>query len=429
MLASSEAKKALYQELSELFVETEIIDTHEHLPQEKARVSQAVTFTDLFRHYCQDDFIAAGMDEDDMGKMYDNKTCLEEKWLLFEPYYKLIKNGSYQRAGQIAMEKFYGMREITSLRDAEDVTKRMSDANKPGLYGKVLKDTCRIKKVMMFANEEYEGDLYGLVWNMEWFTEINSTEALYYSRKALNGVHSRFSDYLGALGSYVKRLKEERRVSGMKFALAYKRDLDFSPTTYQEAENVYNRIFTESAGRRPFPLGYNEIRPLQNYLVRELARLAGENDLCMVFHTGIQAGNKNICDNSKPERLWSLFGAYPKTRFVLLHAGLPWTREAVLLAKYFPNVYIDLAWVHIISPIIAVDTIKMYVDLAPMSKLLGFGGDYLVVEAVYGHLMMAKDNIATALAESAANGVMTKHDAHIWLTSMLAKNPSEIYRL
>jgi len=418
----------MYQDLVERFNQTKIIDTHEHLISEEERLAKNVSFTDLYWQYCLYDFQAAGMPKPDMLKMYNPATDLEEKWRLFKPWFELTKNGSYQRAGTISMEKIYGISELNTLEDAETVTEKMRAANKPGLYNHILKDICHLDKVMLFTNYRVDDPLYGSVWTVDAFTSFHSVEMLTHLEEPLGGMHYRFQDYLAALAAFVQKCKA-RGDSGFKLTAAYYRDLDFDLPTYSQAEAVFNRIILETSGRRGFTLGNNENRLLQNYLVNEFARLLAEADMCMVFHTGIQTGLGNEINNSQPDKLWSLFTRYPNTRFVLLHTGLPWTRETILLAKYFPNVYVDFAWTHLISPTIAKNSIREYIDMAPMNKLLGFGGDYFTVETVYGHLILARDVIASALHGAVMDGVMDAKSAYKWQDAMLYDNPKAVYKL
>jgi predicted TIM-barrel fold metal-dependent hydrolase len=176
-------------------------------------------------------------------------------------------------------------------------------------------------------------------------------------------------------------------------------------------------------------LGYNECRPLQDYLTHRIVEFAGHLGLPVVFHTGIQAGNGNKPDNCRPERLWNLIARYRSSTFILLHAGIPWTDEAGMLAKYFPNVYLDMAWMHIISPEQAQSALRTWVDLVPRNRILGFGGDYGVVEKVYGHIRMAKQNIARALSAKIEQGDISEADARDWCKSMLSDNPRSVYAL
>jgi predicted TIM-barrel fold metal-dependent hydrolase len=218
-------------------------------------------------------------------------------------------------------------------------------------------------------------------------------------------------------------------MKGIKFLSAYMRDLRFDPVDAGTAERVFNRIADESCGMRPSVLGYEETRPLQDHLVHRLVQVAGDLGLVVVFHTGIQAGNYNDLENARPTRLRGIVHRFPRVRFNLLHGGLPFIDEAGMLAKYFPNVTVDMAWMHAISPEISVRALRDWVDLVPRNKILGFGGDYQVVEKVYGHLVLARENIAGALAEKVAQGAMSSQDASAWARALLWENPRVLYGL
>jgi predicted TIM-barrel fold metal-dependent hydrolase len=116
-------------------------------------------------------------------------------------------------------------------------------------------------------------------------------------------------------------------------------------------------------------------------------------------------------------------------RFNLLHGGLPFVDEAGTLAKYFPNVTVDMAWMHVISPDISVRALCDWVDLVPRNKVMGFGGDYLVVEKVYGHLVLARENLARALAAKVEQGALRRQEASAWARALLWDNPRALYRL
>ena len=88
-----------------------------------------------------------------------------------------------------------------------------------------------------------------------------------------------------------------------------------------------------------------------------------------------------------------------------------------------------MAWMHAISPEISVRALRDWVDLVPRNKVLGFGGDYHVVEKVYGHLVLARENIAGALADKAEQGAITGKDAGAWARALLWENPRAVYAL
>ena len=423
-----EKKTAIYNELLAQAETMQIIDSHEHLSSEQERISAPVTFTDLFKHYTENDLYSLGLPKSDMDEMYSNETSLERKWEIFHPAYELIKNGNYARCARISMEKFYGYGDLTSLNDAIDVTEKMKANNTPGLYNRVLKDACHIEKCVNFSNDWNVHEIFEQVPFVDYLTEPVSMNLLQNISSQVGGVHAELDGYVQGLKLALQKLKDKGAV-GVKIVMAYNRDLRFELYDRSEAERLYRRLAIESLGWRPSVLGYQEMRPLQNYLVHKLCEFSGEVGLPVVFHTGIQAGNCNHLDNSRPEFLYELFLRYPKTQYILLHAGLPWINETILLTKYYPNVFFDLAWVHMISNEIAKTTIKNYVEMAPRNKIFGYGGDYNCVELVYGHLDLARKNIACALADKVLDGQMTTDEAFKWQEAMLYSNPKKGYGL
>lgn len=419
---------SIRRDLSRYIDAMSIVDTHEHLPAETDRVGSGVDFSTLFSHYCKLDLVSSGMSQRDLEAFVDPETDIEAKWRLFEPHYQLIKNGGYARSARESMERFYGLGDLTSYSDAQKVTERIRAANVPGLYRQVLQDACHIRTSINFNGHPVDGSTFAYVQPVCHLTEIGSRSDLDSIASQLGSDFISLDQYCDALLAYVERLRDEG-VRGVKLASAYQRTIEFCNPDSHAAETLFNRIYSESVGWRRCVLGFEESRPLQDYLVHRIAEFAGRAGLAVVFHTGIHANSSSRLADSKPDGLFDLVRRYSSTRFVLLHCGLPFMDEAGVLAKYLPNVYIDLAWVHIISPELAVRSIRSYVDMVPRNKVLGFGGDYHVVEKIYGHLMAAKRNISLALAAKVVEGAMTEAQAHEWIDSMLSRNPANVYGL
>ncbi len=381
----------------------------------------------FFSHYCQSDLLASGMPPREVAAFLSDKTALDEKWRLFEPYYPRIQDGSYCRAAHLAMKKFYGMSGLRSLADAEALTAKIRKANKPGLYRKVLKNACRIRVAMNYGSLSDDPQFFAPVLFVNHYAEVN--------KATIRNLEDELGVSCGSLSSYVAALRQQlqgwkaKGMKGMKFHFAYMRDLYFAPRTQAEAESLFNRALEEGYGWRSVSLGFEESRPLQDYLVHRLVEIAGELGVPVVFHTGLQAMRDHRPDDARPTRLWNLPHRYRGVDFVLLHSGCPWTEDAALLCKHYPNVYLDMGFVHLMSPEIATRALRAWVDLVPMHKIIGFGGDYCVVEKVYGHLMLARQNIAEALAAKMARDGMSWERAAAWVRAMLFDNPNRIFRL
>jgi len=421
-------REQIQQSLIEEMRAMDIIDTHEHLPGEAERVAQQVDFATLFSHYCKTDLVSAGMSEQDYLRFTSAGLSPTEKWELFSPYYPRIASGSYCRAAHLAMERFYGVSQLTGPADAEALSTKVREANRPGLYRRVLREACRITTSLNFADIHVDREFFTPVLFTTHYTEIATLTELDAVARETGAPITSLPRYLDGLAAHLAR-RQQDGLRGIKFHCAYMRPLRFEPVDAGTAERLFNRISDESRGRRLHVLGYEEARPLQDYLVHRLVEIAGDLDLTVVFHTGLQADNYNDPEHARPTPLWNLFRRYPRTRFNLLHGGLPFVEEAGLLAKYFPNVVLDMAWMHLMSPELSRRALRTWIDLVPRTKILGFGGDYCVVEKVYGHLVLAQENIAAVLGERIATGGMTRAEATVWIRALLWDNPREVYRI
>jgi predicted TIM-barrel fold metal-dependent hydrolase len=368
------------------------------------------------------------MSEADYTRLISPGPSPSEKWDLLAPYYDLIAAGGYSRAAHLSMERFYGMSRLTGAADAEALSESMQAANQPGLYRRVLKEACRIATAMNFSGMSVDREFFTPILFVTHYTEAASMAALSAVEAETGAPITSLGRYMDGLAAHLAR-QQQQGLRGIKFHTAYMRGLEFAPADQATAERLFNRIALESRGLRPSVLGYEEARPLQDYLVHRLVEIAGDLDLVAVFHTGLQAGNYNDLEHTRPGQLWNLFRRFPKVRFNLLHGGLPFVDEAGTLAKYFPNVTVDMAWMHVISPDISVRALCDWVDLVPRNKVMGFGGDYLVVEKVYGHLVLARENLARALAAKVEQGALRRQEASAWARALLWDNPRALYRL
>ena len=93
---------------------------------------------------------------------------------------------------------------------------------------------------------------------------------------------------------------------------------------------------------REYTPGFEELKPLQDYLMHLLLRELEELGKPIQFHTGLHEGVGNVLPNSRPTLPINLFRTYPKVKFILFHASYPYSVEAAVLAKDYPNVYLDL---------------------------------------------------------------------------------------
>jgi predicted TIM-barrel fold metal-dependent hydrolase len=166
--------------------------------------------------------------------------------------------------------------------------------------------------------------------------------------------------------------------------------------------------------------------PLRDYLTNYAITLAAKEDLVVAVHTGYWGDFREM----DPLHMIPLLQRHPETRFDIYHLGYPWVRPALMLGKNFPNVWTNFCWTHIISQRFARTALEEAMDLIPTNKILIFGGDYdKPVEKVYGHLVMARENIAAVLGKKLVQGLLTESEAEEILQQWFWDNPRDLYRL
>lgn len=393
----------------------EIIDCHEHLAEESARVGKPVDALTLFSHYTHNDLITAGMTREAYDRLLDYSVPVEERWRAVAPYWERIRFTGYGRAVTLAVRRFYGCEELSD--DTYQVIgERMRAANTPGLYRRVLREACRIRVALTQIGRvpDEDRDLLVPLLPAGNYGAVPTRERL--EERAGRG------DGVADLAAYGELLRADLRAAKAQGVVGLKIMSHPLPPAEPEAAVA---AFTRLREGRDF-----DPAPLQTYLEHEVFEAAAEEGLVVAVHCGLIWTNWGDFTATNPLHMVPTLAAHRRTRFDLYHAGLPWVRETGVIGKTFPNVWLNLCWCHIISPEMTKAALNEWLDLVPYTKILGFGGDYGVpVEKVYGHLRLAQEDLAAVLAGRVAGGSMTEHQAltvaHAWLWD----NPVELYSL
>ena len=133
--------------------------------------------------------------------------------------------------------------------------------------------------------------------------------------------------------------------------------------------------------------------------------------------------------HSNPELLLNLFLEYPDVKFDIFHISYPYQHSLTALAKNFPNVYKDMRWAHIISPNASVNSLLEWFDTVPINKISTFGGDYMLLDGVYGHLTIAKENVARVLSLKTEQGLFDIDNAKDIAKMLFYDNPLKLFNL
>lgn len=386
-------------------------------------------------HYLINDLISSGMvGESIINSIADSKVPAETRFKLALPYLRACTNTGYFRALKRSLKELHGIEDLNvdSLLKLQHEYLRCKD--KEYVYN-ILHNKCNIESVMLDVTgsselTDLDKRLFHKVWHPEKYIKPGPV-----SGEVIRWVERHHAP-ITSLDDWVSAFDEEltdmmgRGISALKISLGNFRSLYFEDVPYVEAKKAFNDVLMQwkddGAGERDhveFP------KKLQDFMMhRVLSSLRGRG-IVTQFDAGIQRDNKNMLKNTSPENLNNLIEHYQDVKFDILAIGWPYWRELVALAKIYPNVIINFAGSHVISTVSSIKCLMESIDTVPMNKIVGFGGNYLFVDGIYGQLEIAKDNIARALSELVRYGVFDTLGAIKAAEDILYTNPKRIYKL
>jgi len=410
---------AIEEDFVNTFEDFEIIDAHEHLPPEKVYIEQKVDALTLFSHYTRYDLITAGMSSGNYERIQNHDIPLEERWKIFSPYLKSIRYGSYARAAFIAAKEFYGFDDIDEG-NYEALSEKMMVNNKQGIYRRVLREKCNIRTALtqndygLNNRTDYDHDLLMPLMLLDTYAAVSS-------RKAIEERVNKFDDEVKTLDDYLDVIKEglgrwkSEGVVGLKMV-----SQPYSEPSRELAVSLFDSLVRGEKVKLP------ELNPMHSYITEQMMDMASELGLVVAVHTGVWDDFRTL----DPRHMIQIIIRHPKTKFDIYHMGVPWVRDTAIMGKNFQNVWLNLCWCHILSPKMICSAMDELIDLVPVNKIIAFGGDYhKPVEKVYGHLVMARENIARVLGGRIEDGLMTKEEAMAIAKSWFYDNPKELYGL
>ena len=425
-----------------------LVDTHEHLLSEEERHRAALDFSYLFPHYAASDVISAGMPPALLEAVRAptrpvmleraarvrrprpypeparSEMSLDERWDALEPYWEHIRHTGYGMCLRIAVRDLFDVPDI-NRQTYRDLSEAIAASRRPGWYAHVLKEKAGIAiSILDDWRASVDRTFFAPVVRLDHFASVHTRDEL--SALEVEGgvaIHS-LNDLLQTMYGVLQGHLADGAV-GVKIGLAYRRIIRFEKVAKADAERLFNRI----AGHLGEGLSWEEARPLQDFIVHQIIQGAIERDLPIQIHTGLQEGNENLLTNANPTHLANLFIEYREAKFDLFHGGYPYLGEALALAKNFPNVFLDLCWLHIISPTAGARMLHEAIETVPVNKIFAFGGDFIIPEGAYGHSVLARRVVSRVLTEKVAEAYLSEEEAIRLAQRILRDNPAALFRL
>jgi predicted TIM-barrel fold metal-dependent hydrolase len=209
---------------------------------------------------------------------------------------------------------------------------------------------------------------------------------------------------------------------GIKLAHAYRRTLHSEAVPETEAARLFAKAL--AGGEMPWA----ERKAVEDHVIFFLAECCAEMGQVFQIHTGVQ-GTWGWVPDSDPLLLLPLIHRFKSVKFDLFHAGYPYSRDLGMLAKHAPNVWLNMAWMYVITMEGSRQTLSEWIDLVPGERLLGFGSDVGWPEFIYGHLVMARACLADVLATKVERDFLSEEAAVSLVQQMLRGNALRLYGL
>lgn len=427
MSNQSDIRKTIF---SKVF-STPLIDTHEHLIEESDRLDgtsrriQCNDWSFLLSHYLNSDMLTCGMPQNEYNKFFSREISPADKWKILKPYWPAVRNTGYGMAVEIAMQQLYDVPELSGQTIAKIVSGYEKVCRK-GFYNEILCEKSGIESCQVNALEQpfrksalptllmQDISIVGMFAgpNIEAYSKPAGIDV-----KNLTDWHRVIDWWFETYGPYAVAIKSQN---------AYSRDIDYENVPTKQAEPVFTkRISSEK-------LTSAERKLLEDHLFWYSVKAATKVNLPVKLHTGYYAGQNGMPLSrliNNPGSATSLCRTAPDTRFVFMHICYPYYEEILSVAKHYTNAYIDMCWSWIINPIAAKDFLKKYLVTAPANKILTFGGDYIPVEPVLGHVVVARRGIALALSELVEEGWLSLDRAAELTDMIMHENARKIFNL
>jgi uncharacterized protein len=430
---SSRSASNARKELAEHVFKTSLVDTHEHLVEEKERLNGAASprvrcddWALLFSHYLDSDLLVAGMPKGDLDKFLSPGVAPEAKWQLLAPYWPAVKNTGYGQAVRFAIRELYGIEEISSATVGK-VQAGYEKTRRPGFYHRILREYAGIEscQVNRLGSEPFKlSDMPDLLMqdisivgmfagpNISQYAPASGIEV-----KTLGDWHHVIEWWFDRYAKYAVAVKSQH---------AYSRDIDYARVPAEKAEPVFDKVL------RKQPVSADDRKLLEDHLFWHAVDQATAHGLPVKLHTGYYAGQNSMPLSRLQRNAGSaaeLCRLSPDTRFVFMHICYPYYEEILAVAKQWGNAYVDMCWSWIINPLAAKEYLKKHIVTAPINKLLPFGGDYIPIEPVLGHAIIARRGIAGALAELVEEGWLSLSDAVELVSPVLNGNARQLFQV
>jgi hypothetical protein len=301
------------------------------------------------------------------------------------------------------------------------IGEKIKDYQYPGVYRENLLKKYGIRVMMRVqdASVSEEPEYFANACYLGHYLDCDSSQQAA-EKVGLTKLPKRFEEYRTILIDILRAGFKNGAVSLKIGFTARRRPLDFVSHSDAAVEESY-RLWSGSAEYD----WLNEqtqkgLKPFQDAMYWAAFEIAGELGLPVQIHSGLEFPQPW---SGRPSCLIPTLIRFPQTKFAIMHGSYPYLDELTGLARSFPNVYIDMAWLHMLSRVQTRTWLAEWLEVIPHNKIFAFGGDELMFFGCCAHLELARENVADVLAQRVADGRGDLDEAEDCARKLFHDNP------
>lgn len=418
----------LMRELTHEIDKIPVIDTHEHILPESWTSEKGSDYSLIIRKRYAKEEVNLSFILNNSYCGWERKEVILEEWDSLKRFLDKVKGRAFYRSLFRALKELY---DFNSSKINEDnwkkLSRRITEAYKEKNWQKkILKHKANIELIIWdqfweIGNTQVDREIFRPVLRIDPFLIGYNRKArtqdgvspYSYAEKIKFKVQT-FDDYLDFIAFTIEKNKNEGSVA-IKCAIAYERSIDFQPVEKEEAKRVFD--FSEDC------LSEAAKKLFGDYIMHFIIERAIRHNLPIQFHTGLAR-----LEGSNPMNLVNLISRYPNAKFVLFHGGYPWTSQTCAIAFTYHNVYLDLVWLPLLSPEVAMRVLHEWIEMVDGDRFT-WGGDCWTAEEAYGAFLTAKEVVSRVLTRKIERGYLTQETALDITWKIFRNNAIQLYNL
>ena len=407
-----------------------VIESHEH------HTGETAPFEDVFEliidNYLNTDMLVANEGIPPLETIRSKKT-FEEKCDAFLSIFNKTKYTCYAQAARDAFLMCYdadiltteGIRKIKDMQPQRNQAFHDAVIEKAGIKAAIC--DLFMLDALDYEEERFYADWCRLTLNTpRWHKITCYDDVKLINEKNFGGVSiSSLDDFLDAMDKCVGNAKKSGKFYALKDQSAYTRDIEYKNPSKAEAQFVFDIIVRDQKRE----LKESDARLLDDFIFHRIADLCAKHDLPLQVHTGHLADGFNDVRQANAAKLTQLISLHPDTVFDIFHGSYPYMGEFLFLGKNYPNVMLNLCWLHSIDTDYSIELMRRMVLTCPTTKVLAFGGDTFKVETQVAYLDQARKAISKALCSLIDDELLSLKEAKRIAADWLYNNPNRIYKL